>query len=176
MTTTNFSTIETLDQLNNASLLDLSFDFSPVIPATPCTRSPIIGAQQNKDRGKCNRECDAQHDMETIEILETENISLPHNENELVTNPQQNVKKFPVINETLRSQGYGTVFIIKPTANNVKDLINNHIEIIKSTKNSFFNCSEVKDIRVNKRKNLLVAEMKENWNNFLKLKSLEHGM
>ena len=79
-----------------------------------------------------------------------------------MTNPQRNVKKFPVINETLRSQGYGTVIIIKSTANNVKDLINNPIEIIKSTKNSLFNCSEVKDIRVNKRKNVLVAEMKEN--------------
>ena len=48
MTTTNFSTIETLDQLNNASLLDLSFYLSLVIP------SPTIGAQQRKDRG--NRE------------------------------------------------------------------------------------------------------------------------
>ena len=110
--------------------------------------------------------------METIEIPETENISLLHNENELVTNPHRNINKFKVINETLRSQGYGTVIIIKPTANNVKDLINNPIEIIKSTKNSLFNCSEseVKDIRVNKRKNVLVAEMKEN--NPAKLKQL----
>ena len=83
MTTTNFSTVETLDQLNNASLLDLSFDLSPVIPITPCSPSPIIGAQQSKDRG--DRECDVQHDMEIIEIPETENISLFHNENELVT-------------------------------------------------------------------------------------------
>ena len=102
--------------------------------------------------------------METDEIPETGNISLLHDENELVTNPHRNVKKFPVINETLRSQGYGTVITIKPTTNNMKDLINNPIEIIKLTKNSFFNCSEVKDIglRVNNRKNVIVAEIKEN--------------
>ena len=44
MTTTNFSTIETLDQLNNASLLqnllDLSFDLSPLILVTSNTLLP----------------------------------------------------------------------------------------------------------------------------------------
>ena len=66
-----------------------------------------------------------------------------------------------MINDTLRSKGNGRVIIIKQLDNNVKELINNPVEIIKATNNSSFNCPEVKDIRVNKRKNILVAEMKQ---------------
>ena len=70
------------------------------------------------------------------------------------------------------------MIIIKPLDNNVKELINNPVEIIMATNNSSFNCPEVKDTRVNKIKNILVAEMKENnptiLNNFLKLICYEH--
>ena len=41
--------------------------------------------------------------------------------------------KLTVINDTLRSQGNGTVIIIKPLDNNVEKLINNPVEIIKAT-------------------------------------------
>ena len=102
------------------------------------------------------------HEIQTvIETQESESFTMLENGNNLVENAQINNLTLPVTNNTSRSQGYGTVIIIKPTADNVKDLINNPVEIIKATKNSLFNCPDIKDIRVNKRKNILVAEMKE---------------
>ena len=92
---------------------------------------------------------------------EMENVSTLNSGSKAMTNDLNSSTKLPLINDTLRGQGNGTVIIIKPL-DNVKELINNPVEIIKATNNSFFNCPEVKEIRVNKRKNILVAEMREN--------------
>ena len=185
------STLELLDQRNNGSNLELSLELdldiceeseSPstmasdsIIPETTYSPSPIIGALQNMGRSRAvsgpnNKVHEDQEIQTVIETQESESFTMLENGNNLVENAQINNLTLPVTNNTLRSQGYGTVIIIKPTADNVKDLINNPVEIIKATKNSLFNCPEIKDIRVNKRKNILVAEMKES--NSAKLKYL----
>ena len=84
-----------------------------------------------------NNKVHEDHEIQTvIETQESKSFTMLENGNNLVENAQINNLTLPVTNNTLRSQGYGTVIIIKPIADTVKDLINNPVEIIKTTKNS----------------------------------------
>ena len=68
-----------------------------------------------------------------MESQDVENVSTLDSGNKSLTNDINSNTKSPVINDTLRSQGNGPVIIIKPLDNNVKELINNPVEIIKAT-------------------------------------------
>lgn len=70
-------------------------------------------------------------------------------------------KPYMTLNLTQNSQNDSKIILIKPISNNSKDLIHNPIEIVKSIRNSPFSCKEIKDIRVNKKRNILVAELQE---------------
>ena len=161
--------MEILNQANNGSKQDLSLDFdlglehSQFVPETPGSPSPIIGAPHNRTNGRINQnqEYVIEHEYFEMESQEIENASTLNSGSKAMNNDVNSSTKLPLINDTLRSQGNCTVIMINPLDNNVKELINNPVEIVKSTNNSFFNCPEVKDIRVNKRKNILVAEMRE---------------
>ena len=112
-----------------------------IIPETTYSPSPIIGAPQNMGRSRAvsgpnNKVHEDQEIQTVIETQESESFTMMENGKNLVENAQINNWTPLVTNNTLRSQGYGTVIIIKPTADNVKDLINNPVEIIKATKNS----------------------------------------
>lgn len=65
----------------------------------------------------------------------------------------------PLTNRTLESARQGKIVIIKPSSPNSSQLINDPIQIVKLLKQSPFDDQEIVDIRVNKRKNILVAEL-----------------
>ena len=65
-----------------------------------------------------------------------------------------------MLNATQRSEGDQSVILIKPTGENLKKLINNPIEIVKALKESPFSKYNDKIVRSNKRKELIVIEMK----------------
>lgn len=106
--------------------------------------SPIIGA-----RGRTKRSVDSVNNVTSpINRRTTQNS----NESIIIT------PRLPT-NRTLESQRQNKIIIIKPTGTNSRQLITNPIEIINSIRNSSFNHQEVKDIRVNKRKGILTAEL-----------------
>ena len=65
------------------------------------------------------------------------------------------------INNTIRSQDQHRVIIIKPTGNNAEDLINNPFLLNKEMKSSSFAQATFADIRINKRKKIIVLELSE---------------
>ena len=64
---------------------------------------------------------------------EIENVSTLNSGNKWLTNDINSNTKLTVINDTLRSRGNCLVIVIKPLDNNVKELINNPVEVIKAT-------------------------------------------
>ena len=64
-------------------------------------------------------------------------------------------------NNTLESENEGTVLIVKPAAEQARELINNPIEINKQISNSEFSKHKMKDIRINKRRKLIVMQLEE---------------
>ena len=73
--------------------------------------------------GPNNKVHEDQEIQTVIETQEIESFTMLENGNNLVENAQINNLMLPVTNNTLRSQGFGTVIIIKPTADNAKDLM-----------------------------------------------------
>jgi hypothetical protein len=65
------------------------------------------------------------------------------------------------VNDTLRSTGTGTVVIIKPLSNNLNELMNNPIEIASIIKESIFGTVNLKDVRTNTKKGLIIAELQQ---------------
>lgn len=75
---------------------------------------------------------------------------------------QNRRQALPITNHTLDSQRQSKIVIIKPTAPNAKELISDPVEIINCIQNSpFNNTDKIADIRVNKRRNIIVAELKK---------------
>ena len=71
-----------------------------------------------------------------------------------------NTNKF-CSNKTLESDGEGIVIIVKPAENQARELINNPIELNRVITNSAFNKFKMKDIRINKRRKIIVMELQE---------------
>lgn len=76
-----------------------------------------------------------------------------------LTIPPGSRQHLPPTNSTLNSQGLHTVVIVKLTDVNSLNLINNPVLLSKEIQNSTFGTIQVKDIRVNKRKNLIIVEL-----------------
>ena len=77
------------------------------------------------------------------------------------------------MNPTLESEGLGKVIIIEPLGENPSQLTNNPIAIIKALKNSPFDAIKNKKVRVNKRKKIIVIEMKESEEKLCELTRIE---
>ena len=70
---------------------------------------------------------------------------------------------YAILNSTLRSQGSGSIVLVKLVEENYQQIINDTIKIAKLITNSIFDTVEVKDIRTDKRRATIVIEMvKEN--------------
>ena len=69
-------------------------------------------------------------------------------------------KELPCVNSTLNSEGKKRVIIIKPLEVDGKSLVNNPIEMVSVLKESEFGKINMEDIRVNKRKGVIVVEAK----------------
>jgi hypothetical protein len=84
----------------------------------------------------------------TIEQIQSElHVQTPHSSDD--------------VNATLRSTGTGTVVIIKPSSDNINELMNDPIEIATIIKESLFGSLNMKDVRTNKKKGLIIAELKQ---------------
>jgi hypothetical protein len=73
----------------------------------------------------------------------------------------QLAKKKPAVNCTLISNGQRSVIIIKPNGLNAKELINDPIEVTEQLEKSPFGKIDMKDVRINKKKGIIVTEIKE---------------
>ena len=92
------------------------------------------------------------------EALEIDELNIT-NSNDL---PQATLsEKSPPINATLQSQGRKSTIIIKPVESDAANLVNNPFEITSVLENSLFNNLRTKDVRVNKKKNLIIVEAEE---------------
>ena len=102
--------------------------------------------------------------------------------NEMGTGRRAKMKQsvpYPIVNSTLRSQGSGSIVLVKIVEENHHQIINDPIKIAKLITNSIFDIEEVKDIRTDKRRATIVIEMvKENTElvkQFLAVTQLELG-
>jgi hypothetical protein len=66
---------------------------------------------------------------------------------------------YPPTNSTLSSLGQNSVVLIKPSDPNNRELLNNPIELAAVLDGSPFGKYKMKDIRTNKRKNIITAEI-----------------
>lgn len=64
-------------------------------------------------------------------------------------------------NNTLESEKEGTVIIVKPADSQATELISNPLEISRQISNSEFSKHKMKDIRINKRRKIIVMQLEK---------------
>ena len=72
-----------------------------------------------------------------------------------------NEQQMPPVNKTLLSTGEHRIIIIKPEGGDGRELINNPIKLNTILEQSVFGKLDIKDIRVNKRKEMVIIELEE---------------
>ena len=65
-------------------------------------------------------------------------------------------------NSVLNSENEGTVLIVKPEEAQAREVINNPLKLNALIANSEFNKHKMKDIRVNKRRKIIVMQLENN--------------
>jgi hypothetical protein len=131
------------------------------------TLDPIT-AKKNEAETENKRKMDKKENniIERESATTTERMKTATTEMETCNNSSdspslQSAKKKPTVNHTLISDGLGSVIIIKPNGLNAKELINNPIEVTEQLEKSPFGMVDMKDVRINKKKGIIVTEMKE---------------
>lgn len=122
--------------------------------------SPIIGGFRKKPLlNNCNDNVEAKEANSVPYSTNPENSN--NSELERSSRNSQNLVSGLPMNRTLESQKQDRVVIISPTEENARELISNPVAIMKAIEGSPFNHQLIKDIRVNKKKNIIAAELRE---------------
>ena len=134
----------------------------------------LINTQEDQDDIPCNQQQAILLETEQAPIMErtsqertnrkqqltlSGHLDLSSTEKGFQNTCSLNQQQMPPTNFTLESRGKRTVILIKCTDPNSVKLINNPIEIHKSVSNSVFGSLSIADVRVNKRKQVIVIEI-----------------